>query len=327
MPVVHAGTVGGPSVARGSFPVGGGGRLATSHRAAGSSLGDALEGRRFVPGTPSAGDALAACAGQESSPSMAWAGTQQGEYTMEVVYKHVGEGAGEFNVVTEKLVNYRLVKGISLIAVVFLVVVALALFAVPRTAVAGGLPLVAAAAAPAELEHDCRPSLANAMLEWSSEKQVWCCRNAAVGCSAAVLATAAAPASASTLLRAQPSAAPPPRVSEAECRTGLEKWEVAWSKAKQALCCDQYGTGCPTTTPLPTTVTTTRAPYDCFADVSNWAAGWSVPKQEWCCNEFGRGCPDSEGAYDCSADSELWRTAWSAPKQGWCCHYAGNGCG
>jgi len=246
-------------------------------------------------------DGQAKCAFVETSPSMAFVGTQQGEYTMEMTYKHVGNGSGEFNVVSEKTYNWGMLVGaVVAVAVLSLVVVLVVFAAAPPTTTSRLM-------SSAYSDYDCIPGLANSMFEWSPDQKAWCCGARGAGCaSTAARSPSAAASRGGTLL-----------MSSASGARGAVQPVPAHTPYPQ-----------PTALPPPPPPSAEIAQYDCSADFDNWAAGWSLGKQAWCCKQVGKGCPvpGAEGSFDCSTDLGVWRSAWSAPKQGWCCHYEGKGC-
>lgn len=205
---------------------------------------------------------------------------------------------------------------------------------------------------------DCNAGFANWQLEWSKEKQNWCCKSKLRGCGAATH----------------------------DCTKDSQTWRTTWPNEKKRWCCANTGMGCSLPSPSPTPITTsrskpketttstvllTRVPddgttFDCNAGYSTWVSGWSHEKMDWCCAKVGRACsapgpldPGTEEngpmtytvtelsttteiaettrtytttafttplSFDCSYQYDIWERAWSDWKKRWCCTTEKRGC-
>lgn len=303
--------------------------------------------------------------GKAGAPSMVYAGCNQGEYTMEMTYKYVGAGAGEFNVVESREFNYTRFAGAIACLIVLLLVVMLVTFASPPTTTTGTI-----------VSYDCTSSRMSLQSQWSASKTAWCCHHSSQGCkprSVTTLRPKPAPSSsrpAPKLVSELPTSFPTLHRSKApqfDCSVGFQTWTENWSAAKKVWCCDHERKGCadspgasppgpqstdspllplpvtlapdsPPGTPAPQPKQTPRTkstqmpalavPFDCGAGFHNWVAGWSVAKKAWCCQHLGKACPPtpSPAQYDCADGFDNWAAGWSLGKKAWCCKQVGKGC-
>jgi len=206
------------------------------------------------------------CSAAPGPPVMSFVGNG-GTYIQENTYKYIGQGAGQFEVVHDRVASSRrplfVGGGCALVLLTVAFVVYLALPATQSSTMQSSFP-------PAEL-YNCGLQQA----EWSIAQREYCCQSYHLGCPPTALSTT-------------PTTPPPPTTTSEpfDCSAGLDHWRSGWSMAKMVFCCQREGQGC--------LANTTSARFDCDAGYSSWAAGWSVEKKSWCCAKAERGCQEKD---------------------------------
>mmetsp|Transcript_164833 Transcript_164833/g.528921 ORF Transcript_164833/g.528921 Transcript_164833/m.528921 type:complete len:512 (-) Transcript_164833:130-1665(-) len=185
-----------------------------------------------------------------ASEVMDYVGTGGGEYIRETTYRYVGSGGGEFDVFQSQTEPQRPdrrgqimfaggVFALALLVVLFFTV------PLPTTTVlksAGGGLLRSSAPS----TYDCSDGFQQWQASWADDKKEFCCRTLDMGCEPS-----------SEQLPMQPSAALQPRPEEQltfDCEAGYDSWDVGWTPAKKAWCCDNRDRGCTTAAIMPASV-------------------------------------------------------------------------
>eukprot|EP00405_Crypthecodinium_cohnii_P017465 CAMPEP_0206454914 /NCGR_PEP_ID=MMETSP0324_2-20121206/21428_1 /ASSEMBLY_ACC=CAM_ASM_000836 /TAXON_ID=2866 /ORGANISM="Crypthecodinium cohnii, Strain Seligo" /LENGTH=550 /DNA_ID=CAMNT_0053925493 /DNA_START=157 /DNA_END=1809 /DNA_ORIENTATION=+ len=176
---------------------------------------------------------------REDSAVMGYAGAGHGNYVKETVYRFVGDGHGEYQIVKlekEGRLKWMIAIGCALILVGFLVIAAAWWFFVfttttTSTSTSMGVPLLhhVEAVPLFDCDLDGRESLDIEF--WSQGRRDFCCSTAKVGC----------PTSTSTLTSTSTSTTTLPF----DCSAGLKNWEMGWSEPKKNYCCKHEKKGCP----------------------------------------------------------------------------------
>lgn len=254
---------------------------------------------------------------------MTFAGAGHGNYVLEQTYTYVGPG-GDFNAMqppalpTSPPASRRrvVVLGAGICLAVFaLTACAIAmLHSTATTTVVKSISRVEEDPA-----YDCTASFANWASAWTIAKKNWCCEHVQRACDMTT-----------TLPSLQPLSQELAIQINYDCEAGWDKWEVSWSLAKKAYCCQVGQKGCPSGNWTPAF----NGPFDCAQGSANWEAGWSPQKKVWCCSHKHLGCPQTTtimptttaALFECDLGFYNWRTEWSATKQAWCCLEWGKGC-
>mmetsp|Transcript_22714 Transcript_22714/g.59935 ORF Transcript_22714/g.59935 Transcript_22714/m.59935 type:complete len:400 (+) Transcript_22714:73-1272(+) len=80
-----------------------------------------------------------------------------------------------------------------------------------------------------------------------------------------------------------------------DCDEGLDTWQVGWTEAKQAWCCENTDKGCTSTTGAPPGAELPQpreGPFDCIVGINVWQNAWTVAKKTWCCAHEGKACSE-----------------------------------
>jgi len=177
-----------------------------------------------------------ACGGYDETTVLSYVGAG-GDYIAETNYKYVGQGAGEFQMVTVPT-NFR--QGWCYCAVAVSLVVAVVFLLIPSdtvTTTAPDIVIPTTTLAPDLPTTTSEPYCCKSKGLWSLDKKAWCCHHYGVGCP-----TTAPPT--------KPPPTPPP---EPNCAIGAP---MSWDMGKKVWCCAHHHIGCPTVPPPPPTTAT-----------------------------------------------------------------------
>lgn len=253
--------------------------------------------------SPACGSAACGSSAQPTkTPIPAFVGMGRGQYKQETTYRYVGNGVGEFDLVSLGAGKNKAVTfGCVLLFLGFAAV--LTGFLCWKLFRAGGTETTTS---PAN-SFNCAAGLSNWEAGWSLSKKTFCCQTVGKGC---------AQRSSQTLVHYT--------CNDLDLISG-------WATPKKTWCCEHAGIAC-----------AVAKSHDCMDGISNWLAGWSQEKKDWCCSHETKGCAPkhtvipiastihgggtTSPAYDCNSGFSAWESAWSDGKKKWCCHNGGRGC-
>lgn len=167
--------------------------------------------------------------------------------------------------------------------------------------------------------------------DWGYFKKEWCCKNAKLGCDA-TLDTSTTIVVAADAGRTYAAGGAATTVAPFDCAGAGSGAEQGWAQERQAWCCRNRGTACPTAAPGGTGGEPAE-PWNCVAGYSSWRTSWNQAKKDWCCANFEMGCPEEGGgadaataSFDCLDGFADWQEEWSKKKKAWCCRHRSLGC-